>query len=53
MDPEKLLAGYKRVISTIYSPDKFFERCLTNLKMTPVENIGTRATGFNGNKSIF
>ncbi|RPJ52372.1 MAG: DUF4070 domain-containing protein, partial [Acidobacteria bacterium] len=33
MDPQKLLEGYKRVLSTIYDPGlkRYFERCLTML----------------------
>ena len=33
MDVRKLLAGYRRVLSEIYSPDRYFERCLDLLKV--------------------
>jgi len=35
MPREKLMEGYKRVISTIYEPHNYFERCKTLLKRIP------------------
>jgi len=35
MPREKLMEGYKRVISTIYEPRNYFERCKTLLKIIP------------------
>jgi radical SAM superfamily enzyme YgiQ (UPF0313 family) len=32
MDTDRLLEGYKRVISEIYRPKRYFERCLSYLK---------------------
>ena len=32
MDVRKLLDGYKRVLSEIYDPDRYFDRCLDLLK---------------------
>ena len=42
MDLDKLLAGYKRVLSEIYSPDRYFERCLTLLKVTNKHRTSAR-----------
>lgn len=42
MDPEKLRAGYKKLIGAIYSPGKYFERCLARLEMMPVKKIKDR-----------
>ncbi len=36
MPQEVLLDGYKRVISELYTPGRYFERCLTLLRMMPV-----------------
>ena len=38
MAPEKLVAGYKRVIAEIYSPRKYFRRCLTFLRRLPANS---------------
>jgi radical SAM superfamily enzyme YgiQ (UPF0313 family) len=35
MPRETLMEGYKRVISTIYEPHNYFERCITLLKRIP------------------
>ncbi len=35
MDKEKIFAGYKRVLGTIYSPRKYFERSLTLVSRIP------------------
>jgi radical SAM superfamily enzyme YgiQ (UPF0313 family) len=35
MDKEKIITGYKRVLRTIYSPDKYFERSLLLLSRKP------------------
>jgi len=42
MDTNKLLAGYKRVLSEIYSPNRYFERCLTLLKNTRKHRTSAR-----------
>ncbi len=42
MDTEKLLAGYKRVLSEIYKPDRYFERCLNLLKNTRKHRTSAR-----------
>ncbi len=35
MDEQKLIEGYKKVISTVYEPKNYFERCLSLLKRIP------------------
>jgi radical SAM superfamily enzyme YgiQ (UPF0313 family) len=35
MDKEKIAAGYKKVLKTIYSPEKYFERSLVLLSRIP------------------
>ena len=42
MDLGKLLAGYKRVLSEIYKPDRYFERCLKCLKHTRKHRTSVR-----------
>ncbi|HOO72195.1 MAG TPA: B12-binding domain-containing radical SAM protein [Spirochaetota bacterium] len=43
--PEKdLLEGYKKIISEIYSPKKYFERCFTCITRLPVKNINRKST---------
>lgn len=42
MDLQKLLAGYKRVIATIYKPDRYFDRCLKLLKNTRQHRTSAR-----------
>ncbi|MDY6934449.1 MAG: radical SAM protein [Spirochaetota bacterium] len=39
MDMESLLIGYKYLISEIYKPEKYFERCLTLIKRLPVSKF--------------
>ncbi len=39
MPKAKLLQGYKRIISEIYNPEKYFERCLTLLNRLPARNL--------------
>lgn len=41
MDAEKLLAGYKRVLSDIYRPDRDFDRCVQLLKKTRKHRTST------------
>ena len=43
MPKEKLIAGYKRIISEIYDPVKYFERCLTLLYRIPEKRISNKA----------
>ncbi|HOP63465.1 MAG TPA: DUF4070 domain-containing protein [Spirochaetota bacterium] len=35
MDSEKIIEGYKRVLATIFSPEKYFERSLTLIRRIP------------------
>jgi len=35
MDPETIVAGYRRVLRTIYDPKKYFERCLVTMEQVP------------------
>lgn len=35
MEKEIIIQGYLKVLGTIYSPEKYFERCLTLLSRTP------------------
>jgi radical SAM superfamily enzyme YgiQ (UPF0313 family) len=42
MDAGKLIAGYKRVLSEIYSPDRYFARCLDLLKNTRKHRTSAR-----------
>ncbi|MBN2401614.1 MAG: B12-binding domain-containing radical SAM protein [Spirochaetes bacterium] len=39
MPKKKLMEGYKRIISEIYSPKNYFERCLTLLYRLPSKKI--------------
>jgi len=45
METGKLLAGYKKVLSEIYSPDLYFDRCLTLLKNTRKHRTSARRIG--------
>jgi radical SAM superfamily enzyme YgiQ (UPF0313 family) len=45
MDLEKLFTGYKRVIATIYKPDRYFDRCLKLLKNTRKHTTSARRVG--------
>ncbi len=45
MDAQELLAGYRRVLSEIYSPDRYFARCLDLLRsVTPHRTSARRIT---------
>jgi len=37
MEKEKIISGYKRILKTIYSPEKYFERSLILLSRMPVK----------------
>ncbi len=39
MDREALVEGYKRVISQIYAPGEYFERCLTLIQRMPPSKL--------------
>lgn len=53
MDPETLREGYRKVISTIYSPEEYFNRCLTTLEMMPTKKIGARPVGLMEIQTFF
>jgi radical SAM superfamily enzyme YgiQ (UPF0313 family) len=42
MDKTKLAEGYKRVLETIYSPRKYFERALVLISRTPKKSFAER-----------
>jgi len=46
MDSDKLRKGYKDVLSNIYKPENFFNRCLSVLNRMPIERIGPRKPQF-------
>lgn len=46
MNPEKIIAGYKQIIASIYDPKSYFERCLTSLReFQPHQNSSRRVKG--------
>jgi len=45
MDLDRLFAGYKRVLATIYKPDRYFDRCLKLLKNTRKHRTSARRVG--------
>lgn len=45
MDLDRLFAGYKRVLATIYKPDRYFDRCLRLLKNTRKHRTSARRIG--------
>jgi len=50
MDPAFLIAGYQRIMKTIYSPAEFYERALDSMKRTAVR--GSAQTHFEIMSSI-
>ncbi len=46
MDGEKLVRGYKRLISQIYTPKEYFGRCLTLMERMPRVRVGRGAYSF-------
>ncbi|MBN2158448.1 MAG: DUF4070 domain-containing protein [Spirochaetes bacterium] len=46
MDMDKLVRGYRRVLSTIYSPHEYFNRCLTLMERMPKGRVGRGAFSF-------
>jgi radical SAM superfamily enzyme YgiQ (UPF0313 family) len=42
MDPGRLLDGYKRLLATLYSPERYFERCLALLRTLKRHRASTR-----------
>jgi len=46
MDVEELLEGYKRVLSEIYDPDRYFARCLDLLKSVKTHRTSARRITF-------
>lgn len=48
MDKEKLLQGYKKIVSSIYSPEKYYARVLALLKQyNPAKNMPIRINPSN------
>lgn len=45
MDPKVLLSGYRRVLSEIYRPQRYFERCMTLLKTLRIHRTSRRRLG--------
>ncbi len=43
LDADKLIAGYKKVISVIYSPKEYFDRCLSMMRRMPSGRFYTGA----------
>jgi radical SAM superfamily enzyme YgiQ (UPF0313 family) len=48
MDKEKLLNGYKRVLSELYSPKKYFERSMRLIRRMPSKNLIGLKLNFRG-----
>ncbi len=46
MDLAKLIAGYKRVLSEIYKPDRYFDRCLDLLRSMKPHRASARRVTF-------
>ena len=46
MDREQLVRGYKTLISRIYSPQEYFNRCLTLMSRMPKGRVGRGAVSF-------
>jgi radical SAM superfamily enzyme YgiQ (UPF0313 family) len=46
MDANKLLDGYKRVLSEVYNPDRYFQRCLGLLKIMKRPKMAPRRIRF-------
>jgi radical SAM superfamily enzyme YgiQ (UPF0313 family) len=46
MDKELLVRGYKALISRIYSPQEYFNRCLTLMSRMPKGRVGRGAVSF-------
>lgn len=47
MDPSTLIFGYKKVIAHIYSPEHFFDRCLTYLRCFKPHQHSVRGVGLS------
>ncbi|MBN1531619.1 MAG: B12-binding domain-containing radical SAM protein [Spirochaetes bacterium] len=45
MRADRLISGYKHIISSIYSPKEYFERCLNLLRSLPVKKASYRKVG--------
>jgi radical SAM superfamily enzyme YgiQ (UPF0313 family) len=52
MPKEKLFKGYKRVISEIYNPVKYFERCYTLISRLPNKRVSDRKVAWNDIKAL-
>jgi hypothetical protein len=46
MDRERLVQGYKKLLSHIYSPREYFSRCLTLMSRMPKGRVGRGAFSF-------
>lgn len=53
MPAETLIRGYKRVIATLYSPKKYFERCSTLISRLPVKTKSVRSLSWIEIKALF
>ncbi|MCU0848384.1 MAG: B12-binding domain-containing radical SAM protein [Spirochaetes bacterium] len=53
MPVEKLVAGYKRVISEIYRPSRYFDRCFTLIKRLPKKKLAGRPVTRGDIKALF
>ncbi len=52
MDVRTLLAGYRRVLSEIYRPDRYFERCLDLLKVLKTHRTSRRRIGVSEIRAV-
>ena len=52
MPVKKLIDGYIKLLSTIYSPKQYFERCLTLIKRVPDERMVYRQFTFKELKAL-
>jgi radical SAM superfamily enzyme YgiQ (UPF0313 family) len=50
---EKLIQGYKQVISTIYTPKNYFKRCMTFIKQLPESHIIWALRSQNRDKNFY
>ena len=46
MPEETLLAGYRRLLASLYSPEGYFARCLRQLRETPASSVSLRRGSF-------
>ena len=53
MDLGKLLAGYRRVLSEIYRPDRYFDRCLKLLRSLKTHRTSNRRVKASELRAVF